>query len=251
MKNTILAEYWKLRTIVSHWVLAIVALAFPLVVVTLVAIFGDFGSGVQSDELASLIAGLAVVSAMVLGAMATISLTGDYGHNTIRPTYAATPIRWRVIASKLLVNSTVILVVSAIAVFGSWVIASLILSGRGQSISIGDDGIVATLLSVLALAVIVSVFGFGLGLVIRNSPVTITVLLLWPLLIESLLGLVLSLIGWDGANKWLPYQAAITAVGNDSGIDDVLGRPWGLVYFAAVSSVIVGVGVFLDQRRDA
>ena len=125
------------------------------------------------------------------------------------------------------------------------------MSGRGNPISIGDDGIVATLLSVLALAVIVSIFGFGLGLVIRNSPVTITVLLLWPLLIESLIGLVLSLIGWNGANKWLPYQAAISAVGNDGDFDDILGRPWGLVYFAAVSLTIVGIGVVLDQRRDA
>ncbi len=47
MNHTILAEYIKLRTILAHWVLTIVALAFPLVVVTLVSIFGDidFGSG--------------------------------------------------------------------------------------------------------------------------------------------------------------------------------------------------------------
>ncbi len=251
MKNTIRAEYWKVRTILAHWVLTIVALAFPLVVVTLVAILGDFDIGVESDEIAGLIAGLAVVSAMVLGAMTTISLTGDYGHNTIRPTYAATPDRWRVIASKLVVNSTLVVIVAAVAVFGSWLIASVILSARGTSISIGDDGVVATLMAVLALAVIVSTFGFGLGLVIRNSPVTITVLLLWPLLIESLIGLVLALIGWEGAGKWLPYQAAITAVGNEGGSDDVLGRPLGLVYFAVVSLAIVGVGTFLDHRRDA
>jgi len=251
MKNTIRAEYLKVRTILAHWVLTIVALAFPLVVVTLVAFLGDFDIGVESDEIAGLIAGLAVVSAMVLGAMTTISLTGDYGHNTIRPTYAATPVRWRVIASKLVVNSTLVVIVTAVAVFGSWLIASVILSARGTSISIGDDGVVATLMAVLALAVIVSIFGFGLGLVIRNSPVTITVLLLWPLLIESLIGLVLALIGWEGAGKWLPYQAAITAVGNDGGSDDVLGRPLGLVYFGVVSLVIVGVGTFLDHRRDA
>lgn len=251
MKHTIHAEYIKVRTVLGHWVLTIVALAFPLVVVTLVSIFGDFGFGVESDEIASLITGLAVVSAMLLGAMSTITLTGDYGHNTIRPTYAATPDRWKVIVSKMLVNSTLVLAVTAIAVFGSWVIASLILSGRGNPISIGDSGIVATLLSSLALAVIVAMFGFGLGLIIRNSPITITILLLWPLLIENLISLVFIPLGWDGANKWLPYRAAINAVASDGFNEDVLGRPWGLIYFAAVSLAIVGLGTFLDRRRDA
>ena len=250
MTNTLVAEWIKLRTILAHWVLAIVAFAFPVVVVTLVSLFGDFGFGLRSEEVAGLIVGLTIVSAMVLGAMSTISLTGDYAHDTIRPTYAATPDRWRVIVSKLLVNSTVVLAVTAAAVAVSWLIASLVLAGRDLSISLGEGDVVVTLVAVIALAVCVTWFGFGLGLIIRNSPVTITVLLLWPLLIENLIALVFLPLGWEGANKWLPYQAAINAVAGD-GSDDALGRPWGLVYFAAVALALVGVGTWLDQRRDA
>ncbi len=58
-------------------------------------------------------------------------------------------------------------------------------------------------------------------------------------------------LGWEGANKWLPYGAAINAVADDGFNDDILSRPWGLVYFAAVSLAIVGIGTFLDERRDA
>ncbi len=251
MINTIRAEFWKLRTILAHWALVVIAMAFPLVIVTLVSLLADFGSEPRSDEIASLVVGLTVVSAMVLGAMSTISLTGDYSHNTIRPTYAATPDRWRVIAAKISVNSSLVAVVSAIAVFGSWLISSVILAARGDSISIGDDEVLATLISAIALAVIVSLFGFGLGLIIRNSPVTVTVLLLWPLLIESLIGVVLNLIGWGGATTWLPYQAAIGAVADGSADTDQLGRPLGLVYFALVSLALIAIGGVLDQRRDA
>jgi ABC-2 type transport system permease protein len=251
MINTLRSEFIKLRTITAHWVLAIIAVAFPIVVTTLVAILG-FDSGVQSTDMSSLIVGVSVVSAMLLGAMSAISLTSDYGHNTIRPTYAATPKRANVIGAKVSVNSGVVLVLMLGAVAVSWVVAALVFSARGDTISIGDDDVLASLVSVIVLAVTVALFGFGLGLIIRNSPVTITLLLLWPLLIEPLLGLVLSLIGWDNAAKWMPYQAAISAAANGSDdFTDQLGRPWGLVYFAAVAVGLTVIGLVLDERRDA
>lgn len=252
MINTLRAEFIKLRTILAHWVLAIIAFAFPIVVVTLVAIFANWDFGVDSDEISGLIVGLTVVSAMLLGAMSAISLTSDYGHNTIRPTYAATPKRLRVIGAKVVVNSVVVTVITTIAVFVAWFVGSTILSTRDLPISLGDDGVLASLISVVVLAASVALFAMGLGLIIRNSPATVTILLLWPLLIEGLVGLVLSLIGWDNATRWMPYNAAINAAAgsSDSGVD-TLGRPMGLVYFAAVSAALIVIGVVLDQRRDA
>lgn len=251
MMNTLRSELIKLHTVTVHWILAIIAVAFPVVVTTLVAIFGNVGDiGFDGEDVASLITGLTIVSAMLLGAMAVISITSEYGHSTIRPTYAATPNRFRVTLVKVVANTGVIATVTAVTVAISWVIASLVLSARDTSISIGDDGVLAALVSVVVHSVIVSWFGFGLGLLIRNSPATVTIFLLWPLLIENLIGLVLSLIGWDGATKWLPYSAGITAtVAQDE--PDVLGRPGGLIYFGVVSLAIVALGAWLDERRDA
>jgi ABC-2 type transport system permease protein len=251
MINTLRAEYIKLRTILAHWILAIIAVAFPIVVVALVAIFGTFDFGLDSDEISSLIVGLTVVSAMLLGAMSAISVTSDYTHNTIRPTYAATPRRLQVIGAKVIVNSVVVAVVTAVAVFVAWFVGSLILSARDFSVSLGDDGVLPSLISVIVLAVSVTLFAIGLGLIIRNSPATVTTLLLWPLLIEGLVALVLSLIGWDNAGKWMPYQAAINAAATDDTSIDTLGRPMGLVYFAAISTALIVIGTVLDQRRDA
>ncbi len=252
MINTLNSEWIKLRTVLVHWVLAIIAVAFPIIVVVLVAIFGTFDSSFESSELSGLIVGVTIVSAMLFGAMSAISITSEYGHSTIRPTYAATPNRMRVIGSKLILNTVAVGAAVALAVAISWVAASLILSARDASISIGDDEVIAPLISVIVLAMSVTWFGLGLGLIIRNSPATITILLLWPLLIEGLLGFVLSLIGWDDASKWMPYQAAINAAAEseDSGLD-MLGRPMGLIYFAAVSLALVVIGAALDQRRDA
>lgn len=251
MINTLRAEYLKLRTILAHWILAVIAFVFPIVVVALVAIFAPFGAGFDSNEISGLIVGLAVVSAMLFGAMSAISVTSDYGHNTIRPTYAATPKRFRVIGAKVIVNSVVVAVVTAVAVFAAWFVGSVILSARDFSISLGDDRVLASLIGVIVLAVSVTLFAIGFGLIIRNSPATVTTVLLWPLLIEGLLALVLSLIGWDDAGKWMPYQAAIDAVASDGTSVGTLGRPMGLVYFAAVSTALIVIGTLLDHRRDA
>ncbi len=250
MINTVNAEWIKLRTVVAHWVLVVIAVLFPLAITTLVAIFGEVDFGLDSDEVSGLISGLTVVSAMLLGAMAAISLTSEYGHNTIRPTYAATPHRLQVIGAKLATNTGVVTVLSVAVVFLCWLVASTILSSRDASVSIGDDGVLASLLSVCALAVIVSWFAFGLALIIRNSPATVTLLLLWPLLVENLIALLFTLIGWDGATKWLPYGAGITATVAESE-SDVLGRPGGLIYFGAVALALVAIGTVLDRRRDA
>lgn len=250
MIDTLRSEWIKLRTLRAHWVLTIIAVAFPLVVVTLVAIFSDIEFGLASDDVSGLIVGLSIVSAMLLGAMSAISLTAEYGYLTIRPTYAATPGRFRVITAKFVLNTVVVAVVLVATIAACWLVASSILSGRGTSVSLGDDGVLASLVSVVVLAIAVAWFGFGLGLVIRSSPATVVLLLLWPLLIENLIGLVFSLLGWDGASRWLPYSAGITATVAESE-PDTLGRPWGLVYFAAITFTIVVVGALLDRRRDA
>jgi ABC-2 type transport system permease protein len=248
--NTVRSEWIKLRTVNVHWILAIIGVAFPIVISVLVAVFGTVDSGFQADELSSLIAGLTIVSAMLFGALAAISITAEFAHSTIRPSYAATPKRLRVVLAKMTVNTAFVAVLTAFVVAVSWVVASLILSSRGASLSLSDDGVLPSLISVCVHSVIVSWFAFGLGLIIRNSPATVTIFLLWPLLLENLIGLVLTLIGWDGATKWLPYNAGITAtVAHDDA--DVLGRPNGLIYFAVVSLAIVAVGAWSNERRDA
>ena len=250
--NVLRSEWIKLRTVLVHWVLVLIAVAFPVVVTVLVSIFADvdFG-GMSSRDVADLIVGLSIVSSMLLGTTAAISLTSEYTHNTIRPTYAANPRRLKVVLVKVALNTVVAIVVLAVIEVVSWVAASMILSSRDTDISLGDDRVLAYLASGVVLAALVSWFGFGLGLLIRNSPATISVLLLWPLLIEGLLAVMFTLVNWDGAVKWLPYSAALSATGSGEGGSDVLGRPGGQLLFAAVGAGLIVAGTLLDQRRDA
>lgn len=253
MIRTIASEWIKLRTVLVHWVLALIAIAFPIVIAGLAAAFGDFdgSSFTLSDDFGGLVVGTSVVTAMLLGAMSAISLTSEYGHNTIRPTFAATPSRMRVHLSKLALNTVVVAALSVAAAFGAWFLGQAILAGRDIEISIGDGDVLASMVSLVVLAVVVSGFGYALGLIIRNSPATVTILLLWPLIIENLVAGLLSVVGADGATKWLPYSAGLLAVVDDETGTDALGRPMGLVWFAVVVLVLLAAGVTLDNRRDA
>jgi ABC-2 type transport system permease protein len=187
---------------------------------------------------------------MLVGVVTVIGLTSEYTHNTIRPTYAATPARPKVLTSKLIVSSAMALVLGVVAVFGTWLSGSTIFKSRGGETSINDPKVMTILISTVILAVLVTWFGFGIGLLLRNSPASVSLLLLWPLLIENLIRGFLSLVGSDGASKYLPYQAAIAAsVGNPDAED--LGRPGGQILFACVGAVLISFGVWLDGRRDA
>ena len=104
MIRTITSEWIKLRTILAHKILVLVAVAFPIVVGVLAASFGDVDSGPDSVEMAEFVTSMMVVTTMLLGVISVIGLTSEYTHNTLRPTYAATPQRMRVLASKLIVS---------------------------------------------------------------------------------------------------------------------------------------------------
>jgi ABC-2 type transport system permease protein len=248
---TLRSEWIKLRTVRVNLVLVVVALAFPVVVTVLVAVFGDDPETVRSDELADLVGGLAVVPAMLLGTIAALGLTSEYGFGTIRPTFAATPSRLRVVAAKLVVGAVAAAIVALAIVTVCWTVGAAILAGRDGSVSLSlDDGSVGALAGVVVLSVELTFFAFGVAAIVRNSPAAVTLLLLWPLVAEGIIAVLLSAVGGEDLTRWLPYSAAISTVVADP-TSDVLGRPGGWIWFGVVSAVLVAVGVALVQRRDA
>lgn len=247
---TLQSEWIKVRTITAHKVLVVIAVAFPIIVGLLVATFGNVADGPDSREMAEFVSGMMIVSTMLLGVVGVIALTSEYTHNTLRPTYAATPARARVLLAKLGVTTCLTLVVATITAFGCFIITSAIYNSRGGDVSIGDEYVLVVLVCSVILAVLVTWFGYGLGLIIRNSPAAVSIVLLWPLLIEGLLILVVNLVGWEGLEKYAPYLAAINAGSADPG-PDVLGRPAGQLLFAGLSVSLIALGIWIDNRRDA
>lgn len=147
MIAAIRSEWIKLSTITVTWVLAIVAVAFPLVVSLLTAAVADRPTG---ETVAGVVAGTTVVSGLLFGVVAAIGITGEYATQTIRPTFAAMPDRWRPLLAKPVVDVALAAALTvAIVVFG-WFGGRLL---AGDSSSEDLDGTGPALVGVVFLSI--------------------------------------------------------------------------------------------------
>ncbi len=245
------SEQIKLRTVVMHWVLLIIATLFPLVITFLTAFFNGDDAGWDSRSVIEVLSGTAFVSVLLIGVTAAASVTGEFGFNTIRPTFTATPRRTRVVTAKAIVLLVVALEVQIGVVVVGAMGGAAIAEGRGATIDLGSvDAGYNTLIGSVVLAGLMALMGLGLGLVIRSTPAVIAALILWPLLVENLLGGLIGLI-FDNQNvaSWMPFRAGFSMATLQP--FDGPSRLVAGLYFAAVTLVVLAFGTWSVNRRDA
>jgi ABC-2 type transport system permease protein len=248
MINLLRSEWIKVRTVRVNWVLGILAAAFPVVLIALVAaLTNDVRS--TADALVGAVTATMVLTSLLLGVVGALNLTSEYSHNTIRATFAAVPQRINVLVAKALVTLASTIACAALIEAVTFVAGSVILSSRDGEIDVsGSDK--AALVGAVVLAGLLAMLGYGLGLIIRNSPATVAILVLWPLLLENLARGVLAAAGVENGTPWLPYQSAILMANPDLSDSDP-SRLHGGLYLGTVVLVLVIVGLFVNKRRDA
>ncbi len=251
MINVLRSEWIKLRTVRMNLVLFIIAVAFPVVVCVLVTALQN-KRDINTVDLAGLVTGTSVVTALLLGVVGAVSISGEFAHGTIRPTFAATPRRGQVLIAKAIVIAVFAAVAEALVVVFCFAVSSAIASSRGASISLNNEPTArAGMIGIVVFAVIVSMLGFGLGMLLRLTPVAVAVLILWPLVVENIIALILNAAGVDNPANFLPYVSGIR-LGNPENVQSGdIGRVAGGLYFAAFATVIAAIGATLTARRDA
>lgn len=244
---TLLAvERIKLLSTRSPWWCAIITLALTIGFTAMVA--GSASSVTLQLALASQKFGLMVV--MVMGALA---VTTEYRFGTIRTTFQAIPNRTAVLVAKAVLVGLIALVLGEITAFGSLGTAAVLspdpelaLSGPEQWRQVAGIGPMYALSAVLAVAI---------GILVRHTAGAVSVVLLWPLLAESMIALIPGF--GQKVYAWLPFVMADKFL---TGTEEVSGRvpahmplgPWAaLAYFAAVSVGMLVVALRVANRRDA
>jgi ABC-2 type transport system permease protein len=250
------SEWIKTRTIRMNWVLFVIAVVFPLVVAGLFAGFSDTENLFALDQF-RLVSGGVIVTSMLLGVIGATSITGEYGFNTIRPTFAATPRRVRVVAAKAVVAAAVALVVGVVVTVAGLALVNTLVRSRVDA-SVPDsaldvtsvDDFFAASLGIVVFCALLGLFGLAIGLIIHSTPAAVATIVLWPLLVENIVAAILSGVGVDNPGKWMPYQAG-TNLWQVGDFDGTLGRWGGGLYFAGVTLVLFVLGTFIVNRRDA
>lgn len=244
------AERIKLSTIRSPLWSCVLAAVCSLGVAALqgATAYGAAGLPPQSAVVGVVAFGVPVM--MILSAM---TVTGEYRSGMIRTTFAATPNRAVVLATKAVVAavfSGVLGVVLAIAAVVVTRLASDQVLGVRLSLAAWEVWGVAA--SVAVYAALAAVLGVGVGALLKHTPGAVAVLLLWPLVLEPILANLPHLGAQVG--PFLPFGNAFVFTGVQW-LYPANVMPWGpigsLVYFAVFVAVVFACAGALLNRRDA
>ncbi|MER7013050.1 hypothetical protein ABT324_16645 [Saccharopolyspora sp. NPDC000359] len=183
---------------------------------------------------------------MVVLVLAALSITTEYRFGTVRATFLAVPNRTAAMVAKTALVALVAFVLGEIAGFGSWGVSTVLASEADLALRTADDWrIVAGVGLVFALGAVLAV---AVGALLRQTAGAVTLLLIWSLLVESLVGLIPE-IG-ETIQQWMPFNHASNFL-TDGALQMPLG-PWGsLGYFAAVVLAVWVVSLVVVRRRDA
>lgn len=183
---------------------------------------------------------LGYVFPVVVGAL---SVTTEFRHKTMTPTFLAEPRRGVVLGAKLLSSLPVGLVMGLAGTLGTVLAGAAVLALRGEPTFLSDPQVLGTLArSVLALTVWAMV-GVGFGAAMPSQVAAVVTLLAFTQFVEPMVRLLLGAFEpTAGVVRWLPGAAgeAITGASfySSSGIGDLL--PWGVGL-----AVLLGYGLAL------
>lgn len=256
------AEWIKFRTLRSTaWTLAITVVVMAAISLMFAALMSSLA---DDPELAAssggLMPGVLIVTfgysfaQLVVAVLGALTITGEYSTGMIRSTFSAVPTRVPAFAAKSIVLGVVTLVVSAIGVVASYLVALPFLSGTPLEVDLGAEGTMRALVGTPLYLAAIAVLAVALGAIIRNSAGTIFGLVALLLVVPSILQAIPTDWVRDLA-QFLPSAAGERLVIGDAmsgmGTEFILG-PWQgfAVLVAWVAVVWVGAAIVL-KRRDA
>jgi ABC-2 type transport system permease protein len=256
MKNSLHAEWTKLRTQPSTGWLLLAAAALTVTVSAVAAAVAKCPSGGCADDPARISLTGIYVGQAAIAVLAVTVVSGEYGTGMIRVTLAATPRRLSVLAAKAAVLASLVTIIAAIAVMASLLAGALILPGHGigpahgyPAISVRDGAVLrAAFGSVLYLA-LVALLSAGAATALRDAAAAIgavlALLYLFPVIAVS--------VGSATVSRHLQQIGPMTAglaIQSTTGLKALPISPWaglGVLAAWAVGALLTG-GLLLRQR---
>lgn len=217
------------------------------------ALQGSLTNGIGGLPPERAVIGVAVFAVPVLMILSATTMTGEYRTGMIRSTFAATPNRPMVLAVKAIVvgvfSALYTGVLSIVAVVAARLLADPLLGGR---LSLGEGAVWRVSTALAAFAAFAAVLGLAVGALLRHTAGAVAALLLWPLVVEPILGNLPNIGSQVG--PYLPFANAFVFT-HVQWLYPSYPMPWGevgsLVNFAAVVAAVFVAAVVVVDRRDA
>jgi ABC-2 type transport system permease protein len=248
--SEIRAERIKLSTTRSVlWIAAAVA----VLSIGLAALQGStaYGAAPLPPERAA--TGVAVFGVPVLMVLAAMTVTGEYRSGMISTTFMATPNRTLVLVAKAIVAAVFSTGYAVVMTIAAVLVARLMSAPLvGSRLSIVESHTWRLVGATALYAAFAAVLGVGVAALLRHSAGAVAVLLLWPLLVEPVLGNLPS-IGSE-VGPYLPFANVFRFI-DVQWLYPAYAMPWGEVgsplYFMTVVGVVYVAAIVVVNRRDA
>jgi hypothetical protein len=265
------AEFAKTLSVRLWWILLIVLVGYVAFTAGLLAlVFSGLGDqlaaaggnapripeGSLPPIIYSVASSIGYVFPVLFGTLAT---TAEFRHQTLTPTFLATPQRGTVLGAKFVTLAVFGAIYGVAALAASVGLGASILNATGHSAALGDTDTWALMARVVLAMAIWAVIGVGLGALIPSQVAAIVIVLAFTQFVEPILRFGASLWDWAAAiGQFLPGAASDALVG--SSIFTSLGAAtaqtqslewWqgGLVLFG-IAVVASGVGYLTSWRKD-
>lgn len=251
MINLVRSEFAKLFTTKLWLWLLLGAIAFTaLVVIITIATDGQSNNGgtptLHTPEgLRNLFssAGSANIWALILGA---IAVTGEFRHQTVTPTFLASPHRGRVVIAKLITYAIVGIGYGIATIVVALAIALPWLSGKNIDVSLGSNGIPGVLVGVAAGVAVYALLGVGIGALIRNQIAAVVGGLVYLFLLEPIIANIPKVKDYY---KYFPGGAISALTRRFVGVDLLQPYQGGLLLIG-YGLVFAILGTWIAVRRD-
>ena len=222
MIAAIRAEFQKVLTTRIWWVLLLVLVVYvALLAGFLGAAFGGiFGDDANAPQVPaellppvvySIATAIGYVFPLLLG---TLAVTGEFRHQTLTPSFLATPRRGRVLIAKVITLAVFGALYGVVALIGSVGAGAGVLALNGTDSGLGEQDLwLLFARSVLAMALWAAV-GVGVGALVPNQVAAIVIVLAFTQFLEPILRTVAAFVSWAAdLGNYLPGAAGDALVG--------------------------------------
>ncbi|MBW4029856.1 MAG: ABC transporter permease [Acidobacteria bacterium] len=256
LADTTRSEFLKFRTVRATFIglATFVVLTIGLAVLITLVIKSNWSQRPLAEKLAfdpvaTSLAGV-FFAQFAVGVMGARFITSEYASGAIRTTLAAVPRRVHLVLAKAIVLLITFLIASEVVVFIAFVTGQAIYkSGHLPSMSLADGTVLRAVIMAGVYLTLLTLIGFGLGLLLRTTSTTIsvyvTVLLIIPIIVNFLPS------SWqDHITKFLPSDLGASMLSPTS---STRSFAWvtASVVLALYTAAIVAIGTVTLVRRDA
>jgi ABC-2 type transport system permease protein len=245
MKDLIRAEWLKLRTTRIFWAYVAAALAFVPASVALSITGVNHATRLSNSESLRDVMSAASSGGLVVLLIGISMVAGEFRHNTASTTFLITPQRGRVVTAKLIAGSIVAVGITVIASLMTLAVALPWLAARDVEVRLLSDDVGVPIAGALLSTVLAAVVGIGLGALLTNQTLAITVVVVWTATVEPLL------VGFvPEVARWFPGGAASSLAGTATAEGGLLPFWGAAVLLAGYGLALAAAGTRLVVRRD-